>query len=45
MPLNLNKLTALAVSRTSKPGNYGDGGGLWLQVAASGSKAGFSAPT
>jgi hypothetical protein len=39
MPLNLNKLTALAVSRTSKPGYYGDGGGLWLQVASSGSKS------
>jgi integrase len=39
MPLNLNKLSALAVSRTSKPGYYGDGGGLWLQVAKSGSKS------
>jgi hypothetical protein len=35
MPLNLNKLTALAVSRTTKPGYHGDGGGLWLQVAPS----------
>lgn len=39
MPLNLNKLTALAVAKTSKPGYYGDGGGLWLQVARSGSKS------
>lgn len=39
MPLNLNKLSALAVTRTSKPGYYGDGGGLWLQVAKSGSKS------
>lgn len=39
MPLHLNKLTALAVARTSKPGYYGDGGGLWLQVAPSGSKS------
>jgi hypothetical protein len=27
MPLNLNKLSALAVIKTSKPGYYGDGGG------------------
>jgi integrase len=39
MPLNLNKLSALALSRTSRPGYYGDGGGLWLQVAISGSKS------
>jgi integrase len=39
MPLNLNKLSALAVSKTSKPGYYGDGGGLWLQVAKTGSKS------
>ena len=38
MPLNLNKLSALAVNKTNKPGYYGDGGGLWLQVAKSGSK-------
>jgi hypothetical protein len=38
MSLNLNKLTAFAVTRTSKPGYYGDGG-LWLQVARSGSKS------
>jgi integrase len=39
MPLNLNKLSALAVTKTSKPGYYGDGGGLWLQVAKTGSKS------
>ena len=39
MPLNLNKLSALAVTKTSKPGYYGDGGGLWLQIAKSGSKS------
>lgn len=39
MPLNLNKLSALAVTKLSKPGYYGDGGGLWLQVAKSGSKS------
>ena len=27
-----NKLTALGVKRLVKPGRYGDGGGLWLQV-------------
>jgi integrase len=27
------------VTKTSKPGYYGDGGGLWLQVAKSGSKS------
>jgi len=39
MPLNLNKLSALAVTKLSKPGYYGDGGGLWLQVAKSDSKS------
>lgn len=33
------KLTALAVSKTKKPGYYGDGAGLWLQVSPSGSKS------
>ncbi len=27
-----NKLTVLGVKRLTKPGRYGDGGGLWLQV-------------
>jgi integrase len=28
----MGKLTALAIKRQGKPGRYGDGGGLWLQV-------------
>lgn len=28
----IGRLSALAVSRTKKPGMYADGGGLWLQV-------------
>jgi len=28
------KLTALFVTRHRKPGTYGDGGGLYLQVAS-----------
>lgn len=35
----IGKLTALGVSKLKKPGYYGDGGGLWLQVSASGSKS------
>lgn len=33
------KLTALKVAKLSKPGRYGDGAGLWLQVSRSGTKA------
>jgi integrase len=33
------KLTALAVARASKRGMYGDGNGLWLQIARNGSKS------
>lgn len=39
MALNVNKLSALGVSKATKPGYYGDGAGLWLQVSASGSKS------
>lgn len=39
MPLQLNKLTALSVARQSKPGYFGDGGGLVLQVSVSGAKS------
>jgi hypothetical protein len=39
MALKVNKLSALGVSKASKPGYYGDGGGLWLQVSKSGSKS------
>ena len=34
-----NKLSALEVARLKKPGRYGDGHGLWLQVGPSGSKS------
>jgi hypothetical protein len=33
------KLSALAVKHASKPGKYGDGGGLWLQIGAAGGKS------
>jgi hypothetical protein len=36
---NLSKLSALAVAKASKPGYYGDGGGMVLQVSPSGSKS------
>jgi integrase len=39
MALNINKLSALGVSKATKPGYHGDGGGLWLQVSASGAKS------
>jgi integrase len=35
----LNRLTIKAISATNKPGLYCDGGGLYLQVAASGTKS------
>lgn len=35
----VEKLTPLAVSKMAKPGYYGDGAGLWLQVSLSGSKS------
>ncbi len=34
-----NKLTPLKVSRLTKPGRYGDGGGLYLQISIWGTKA------
>jgi integrase len=34
-----NKLNTLAINRLSKPGLYGDGHGLYLQVSISGTKA------
>ena len=37
--MTINKLTPLAVSKISKPGWTGDGGGLWLQVAREGTKS------
>ena len=29
----LAKLSVKKIDRTNKPGRYGDGGGLWLQVS------------
>jgi integrase len=34
-----NKLSALEVAKMKKPGRYGDGHGLWLQIGPSGSKS------
>jgi integrase len=39
MARGIQKLSALQVERTKKPGYYADGGGLYLQVTASGSKS------
>lgn len=36
---SIHRLTALAVQRSKTPGRYADGGGLYLQVADSGSKS------
>lgn len=35
----LDKLTALEVTRKTRAGRYGDGGGLWLQIAPTGAKS------
>jgi len=35
----MGKLNSMSVSKTDAPGYYGDGGGLWLQVAKGGSKS------
>jgi len=34
----IHNLTAMQVQRATKPGYYGDGGGLYLQIARGGSK-------
>ena len=34
-----NRLTAMKVSRIDRPGRYGDGLGLWLQVSKWSTKA------
>lgn len=39
MARQLNKLTALQVNKIDKPGLYGDGGGLTLQVTKAGVKS------
>lgn len=36
---SLHKLSATLVSKQKTPGYYGDGGGLWLQVSAAGTKS------
>ena len=35
----IDKLTPMGVSKTTKPGCYGDGAGLWLQVSGAGGKS------
>lgn len=37
MKHQLHKLTALAVSKMTKPGLHNDGGGLYLQIKINGS--------
>jgi hypothetical protein len=39
MTRQANKLTALKVKALEKPGRYGDGLGLWLQVSEKGGKS------
>ena len=39
MARTIGKLTALAITQPKRRGYYGDGGGLFLQVSASGSKS------
>ncbi|MCK5748670.1 tyrosine-type recombinase/integrase [Oricola sp.] len=39
MARTINRLSAAMVAKTNKTGRYGDGGGLWLQVSRSGTKA------
>jgi integrase len=39
MARTIGKMTALAVDKAKRRGYYGDGGGLFLQVSASGSKS------
>jgi integrase len=39
MARTIGKLTAIAVSRATRRGYYGDGGGLYLQVSDSGAKS------
>jgi integrase len=39
MSYTINKLSAIKVRSVTRPGMYGDGAGLWLQVSRSGSKS------
>ena len=41
MPV-IGKLSALKVAREKRPGLYGDGGGLYLQITARGSRSWIS---
>jgi integrase len=41
MAKTFEKLSPLAVARLKKPGRYGDGGNLWLQVSPYGTKSWF----
>ncbi|MFM8860311.1 MAG: Arm DNA-binding domain-containing protein [Methylocystis sp.] len=35
----MGKLNSIAISKAKSPGYYGDGDGLWLQIAKGGSKS------
>jgi hypothetical protein len=39
MARHVNRLSALQVNRTTRPGRYADGGGLWLQITKTGAKS------
>jgi integrase len=39
MSYTINKLSAIKVRSVTRPGMYGDGAGLWLQVSKSGAKS------
>jgi integrase len=39
MAKGIGKLSALKVTKETKPGYFGDGGGLWLQVSKAGTKS------
>jgi len=39
MPRQLHRLTAMKVAKEVEPGYYADGGGLYLQISASGSRS------
>lgn len=39
MPRAINKLSQLTVTKTTKPGLYADGGGLYLQITSAGVKS------
>ncbi len=39
MAKGIGKLSALKVTKETKPGYFGDGGGLWLQISKAGTKS------